>query len=201
MENGSQIENIWKIILRHWEREREREIDELSQIKSLKKISINIENWKPFLLKDLFIIKRGKRIVRDEDYKTEIIDDFKIPVITPTTNNNSIDGFYNESNSGGNVLVCGGEALGMFTTYHKKPIWVMDRSRILKCKYEKFNEFIALFFIPILNANMFRFSYGRSANPNHIENLMIKLPADSNGQPDWEYMENYIKSLPYSKYI
>ena len=152
-------------------------------------------------MKDLFIIKRGKRIVRDEDYKTEIIDDFKIPVITPTTNNNSIDGFYNESNSGGNVLVCGGEALGMFTTYQKKPIWVMDRSRILKCKYEKFNEFIALFFIPILNCNMYRFSYGRSANPNHIENLIIKLPADSNGQPDWEYMENYIKSLPYSKYI
>jgi hypothetical protein len=25
------------------------------------------------------------------------------------------------------------------------------------------------------------------------------LPVDENNQPDWQFMEDYIKSLPYSK--
>lgn len=27
--------------------------------------------------------------------------------------------------------------------------------------------------------------------------ITIKLPATSDGEPDWQWMENYIKSLPY----
>ena len=29
----------------------------------------------------------------------------------------------------------------------------------------------------------------------------IKLPVTSSGEPDWQFMEDYIKSLPYSKNI
>jgi hypothetical protein len=29
----------------------------------------------------------------------------------------------------------------------------------------------------------------------------IKLPIKSDGSPDWKFMENYIKSLPYSANI
>ena len=29
----------------------------------------------------------------------------------------------------------------------------------------------------------------------------IKLPVKSDGTPDWEFIENYIKSLPYSANI
>ena len=29
----------------------------------------------------------------------------------------------------------------------------------------------------------------------------IKLPVISDGTPDWEFIENYIKSLPYSANI
>lgn len=29
------------------------------------------------------------------------------------------------------------------------------------------------------------------------KNMEIKLPVDSNGEPDWQFMENYIKALPY----
>lgn len=27
---------------------------------------------------------------------------------------------------------------------------------------------------------------------------VIKLPIDNNGKPEWQFMEDYIKSLPYS---
>jgi len=29
-------------------------------------------------------------------------------------------------------------------------------------------------------------------------NSKIKLPVDDNGNPDWEFMEDFIKSLSYS---
>ena len=32
-----------------------------------------------------------------------------------------------------------------------------------------------------------------------IEDTDIKLPVTPNGEPDWRFMEDYIKSLPYSK--
>lgn len=58
-----------------------------------------------------------------------------------------------------------------------------------------------MFLITLFNFHSEKFSYGNSANPSYIERLIIKLPVDSNGNPDWKYMEDYIKSLPYSKYI
>ena len=199
MENENQIDNIWKIILKHWERERE--IDELYQSKNLNQKNIlNLDNWKWFSLGELFKVTRGQRIVRKQDYEENPEGEFNIPVITTTTGNNGIDGYYTKHNSNGNVLITCGEVSGMFTTYQESPIWALDTVRILEPKF-KFNKILALFLIPILNANMFRFSYGRKAKPSHVRNIKIKLPADSNGQPDWEYMENYIKSLPYSKYI
>lgn len=30
---------------------------------------------------------------------------------------------------------------------------------------------------------------------------MIKLPVNSSGKPDWQFMEEYIKSLPFSSQI
>ena len=37
-------------------------------------------------------------------------------------------------------------------------------------------------------------------NGERIEwkNPIIKLPVDKDGKPDWQFMEDYIKSLPYS---
>ena len=32
---------------------------------------------------------------------------------------------------------------------------------------------------------------------DRVRNLIIKVPITSAGEPDWQYMENYIKSLPY----
>ena len=73
--------------------------------------------------------------------------------------------------------------------------------RILKPKYNFLNKYVAFFLIPLLNANMIKFSYGLKAKPKDIKKINIKLPVDKYGNPDWKFMEDYIKSLPYSKYL
>lgn len=55
--------------------------------------------------------------------------------------------------------------------------------------------------VSLLNMERFRYSYGRAYVMNLISDTVIKLPADSDGAPDWNFMENYIKSLPYSDRI
>ena len=57
-----------------------------------------------------------------------------------------------------------------------------------------------LFFATIINYESFRFCYGRNCT-NGIDNLKIKLPVDDNEKPDYQFMKNYIKSLPFSNKI
>lgn len=165
-------------------------------------------NWVEFKIGDIFSVKRGKRIVRDIDYFTYKTGEYKYPVITSTTVNNGVDGYYNKSNCPKNTLVCGGEASGMFTTYQEEECWVMDRARILTPKNNiLMNKYVGLFLATILKQNQYKYCYGRSANPDDIENLIVQLPAKNN-LPDYKYMESYIRSLwggslktsvPYSK--
>ena len=63
------------------------------------------------------------------------------------------------------------------------------------------NQYIAQFLIAILDKERYRYSFGRKYNKAAITSTKIKLPSKSDGSPDWEFMENYIKSLPYSANI
>jgi hypothetical protein len=59
-----------------------------------------------------------------------------------------------------------------------------------------------LFLITILNANKYKYFYGRGiVIKKYIKEETIKLPIDSQNNPDWQFMENYIKQLPYSDKI
>lgn len=61
------------------------------------------------------------------------------------------------------------------------------------------NRFNAMFLIAILDQERYRYSYGRKYKPSGTR---IKLPAIKNAkgeyEPDWQWMEDYIKGLPYS---
>lgn len=165
---------------------------------------IDFTNWKDFSIGDLFNIKRGKRIVKNIDFFNYKVRDYIYPVVTASTLNNSIDGYYNNYNCIENTIVCGGEASGFFATYQDEKCWVMDRSRIFvpKENIKKYiNKYTAIFLVTIFKKEMFKYSYGRSANPKHIANTIIKLPTDKNGNPNWNYMKNFIKNISFSDKI
>lgn len=64
------------------------------------------------------------------------------------------------------------------------------------------NKYTASFLTTIIDKEMYRFSYGRAVYSNVAEKLEIKLPVvPGTNIPDWQFMEDYIKSLPYSKNI
>jgi hypothetical protein len=62
------------------------------------------------------------------------------------------------------------------------------------------NKYVALFISTIINAEQYRYNYGRKCSQERMRKSHIKLPS-KNGIPDFEFMESYIKSLPYSSSI
>lgn len=59
------------------------------------------------------------------------------------------------------------------------------------------NPHTAMFILSVLNNERYKYSYGRPFVKEHIEDTFLPLPTDKNGNPDWAFIEAYIKSLKY----
>jgi len=60
------------------------------------------------------------------------------------------------------------------------------------------DSFNGLFIATIISKNKYKYNFGRKAFRKNYSNDKIKLPVDNESNPDWQFMEDYIKSLPYS---
>jgi hypothetical protein len=73
--------------------------------------------------------------------------------------------------------------------------------KVYTIRHKKLNKYNALFICSILNKNIYKYSYGRARILDKIKEEDILLPINKYKEIDWEYMENYIKSLPYGDLI
>ena len=72
-----------------------------------------------------------------------------------------------------------------------------DRVRVLIPRFDM-NKFIGMFLIGIMQLEKYRYNYGRTWGAKRIRESKIELPLTKTGEIDWKFMEDYIKSLPYS---
>lgn len=155
------------------------------------------ELWREYSLGTLFHIVKGKRLT-----KADMIPG-NINFLGAISENNGIrekieTGYFWQPNCitvnyNGSV----GEAF-----YQSEPFWASDDVNVLYAKdYWELNKYIAMFLITIIKADKYRFGYGRKWTMEKMKETVIKLPCLADGTPDFIYMENYIKSLPYSDRI
>ena len=58
------------------------------------------------------------------------------------------------------------------------------------------NKYVGLYITTIINFNEnYKWGYGRQCRVGDSKEIVIKLPALNNGEPDFKYMEEYIKSI------
>lgn len=57
---------------------------------------------------------------------------------------------------------------------------------------------IAIFVSTVIEVDRYRWGYGRKWRPARMPSSIIELPADENGQPHWEWMEKYVRTLEQS---
>ena len=55
-----------------------------------------------------------------------------------------------------------------------------------------------MFLITLIKKEKYRYNFGRKWGLERMNKTIIMLPVDDNNNPDWQFMEDYIKSLPYS---
>ncbi len=174
------------------------ELSELVSNKPLSKIEfdLDITNWHYFSLEDIFEITGSKTTPKKEVQESGI---GKYPYITTSTMNNGVEGFYDYKTDIGNILTIDSAVKG-FCSYQAEDFSASDHVEKLIPKFEM-NTYTALFLQTLINMEQFRYSYGRKFNQIRIRNTKIKLPISSKGEPDWQFMEDYIKSLPYSSSV
>lgn len=166
---------------------------------------LNVSVWKDFKINSLFDVELSKGDIKEDD-----VEEGNIPLVSSGSQNNGIVKYINSEGDGiANIFNGNKITVDMFcqTFYHPSDFYSVSHGRvnILTAKYKDFNKYMALFITTILNQEQYRFSYGRAVYSNVFRNMVIKLPAiqnqDGSYSPDWEYMEKYIKSLPYGDLI
>jgi hypothetical protein len=157
------------------------------------KIWLKIDTWKYVNLIDLFDIGST-----NDNLIWKLTLGWKTPYITSSEMNNWITNYVQEkSNFWANTITANRwGSVGFFfyqpINYLATPVDV----RILIPKF-KLNSYIWMFLTTIFQKEKFRFNYSRKMWTDRLKELKIKLPF-KNWKPDWQFMEEFIKSLPYS---
>lgn len=165
-----------------------------------KKYEINTQDWEPFILKDIFTINRGKTLTSDD--KEYYIGN--IPCVNGTSTNNGVLCYLSEDiekkgfkkQPVPSLSLCRVGTSGL-TFVQNKPYYIADNAFCLKLKEQK-NIYVYLFLSVLLNKECVKYCYGRTISSEKYMQTHIKLPVAPSGEPDWQFMEDYIKSLPYS---
>jgi len=162
--------------------------------KKVKKVSlrkVETKNWEKFVIGALFKnnFKRGMRLIEIDRTKGDI------QYYSASSKNNGLTDMI------ANPIFIEKDAL-IYSTfgdsfYVEGEFTASDEITILK--HPEMNKYNGLFIATILKENKYKYGFGRKAFLNKLLKDTIKLPADEEGNPDWKFMEKYIKSLPYSK--
>lgn len=169
-------------------------IDQATKKPSHKNIvSLKNSEWKFFNIEEIFKVKGSKSHTKEE---IKLYDTGKYPFVVTSSQNNGIEGFYDHYTESGGVLTIDSATVGS-CFYQELNFSASDHVEKLEPKFN-INRSIAMFLVTIINMEQFRYGYGRKFAQMRIKKTDIKLPVTKDGKPDWEFMEYYIKSLPYS---
>lgn len=162
-----------------------------------KREELKIAEWNSYRMGSLFDFEKGKRLTKADMVPGEV------NYLGAVSENNGVREKIETSyfwkpncitvNYNGSV----GEAF-----YQAEPFWASDDVNVLYAKqFWTLNQYIAMFIITVVKANRYRFGYGRKWTLEKMKDTVIKLPGKEDGAPDFAYMEEYIKALPYSDRI
>lgn len=170
---------------------------------------LRLQEWMRFKLGDLFLIKKGKRLTSVEQTDGDTV------YIGAVDSNNGVTNHIGQEpiHEGNTISISYNGSVGE-AFYQPEPYWATDDVNALYSTYEGFNKYIGLFMASVIRHEKYRFCYGRKWTLENMKNTEICLPVkrdannvpvvDDNKEfseegyiPDWDFMESYIKNLPY----
>ena len=149
--------------------------------------------WGEFYLNEIFDITPTKNGI-DKIKLAGHGGDF--PYITRTELNNGVNSFVNSQDdyiiNSGNCITVGLDTQTAF--YQDADFYTGQNIQVLRNK--NLNEYNAKFIIPMLKNTLSIFNWGgNGATLTRLKRSRIILPVDKNNNPDYKFMEEYVKNI------
>ena len=175
----------------------QRKIDALSYIKGNSTV-IDSSAWKDFELQEIFYIQSPEK--RFNANALNILEEQvegSFPYVIRSQNNNGIKGYIVEDKkylSPRYTFSLGQDTGTIF--FQEKNYFTGDKIKVLTLKDYVPNLYTGLFLISIIKIPFSQFRWGvDSFDEEILKKVRIKLPVNANGEPDFNFMEKYIRAL------
>ena len=160
--------------------------------------SLDISGWDEFRVGDLFdTIYKVVSYDGDELESADTWSEKTIPYVTRTDLDNGVKSLVLRAGltnvEAGNAIVIGDTT----STISYQPSPFVAGEHIVAARASWMNKFTGLFITCLLRQERYRYSYGRAYKLDSIRDTVLRLPSTVDGKLDWQWMEDYIKSLPY----
>ncbi len=144
----------------------------------------NVE-WREFKISEIFRNYHGKRLIEKQRTKG------KVPLLTAGESNNGIASFIgNKAVSYENFI-----SIDMFGNSFYHPYEACGDDNIYFFLNKEISKYVKIFFVCCINRQKSKYSYGKQFRQKNADNCKIMLPIDSKGNPNWHFMESYMKAI------
>lgn len=152
-------------------------------------VSLDGVKWAPFFIEDLFEISPGKRLTKND------MKPGTTPFIGASETNNGVTQWVSNDNSSKDRDVLGVNYNGSVCVgfYHPYHCLFSDDVKRLRLPDKEQAKHIYLFVKTAIEMQRSKYSYGYKFNEQRMERQIILLPVDNNGNPDYQFMELYMK--------
>ena len=151
---------------------------------------IDISQWKPFAIEKLFTVVKGTRLTKAN------MRDGEIRFIGASAINNGVTAQIankEKLHPANTITITYNGSVGE-AFYQDKEFWASDDVNVLYPKFEM-NQYTALFIIPLLKSAGRKYAFIDKWKKETMEKDSIMLPVDETGNPDFAYMESYMRNL------
>lgn len=130
------------------------------------------------------------------DLPSNKINDFVLPAITCTTENNGISCYVKKENATifkNCISVAANGDAPVF--YQSNEFTILQDAYVIDFKDKKLNKKENLFFTALLKKALKKFDWANKSSWERVKNENILLPTTHNGEIDFEFMESFVAEL------
>lgn len=160
-------------------------------------VSLKDRKWKEFYISQIFSHVTNSRAYHKDKLKIDYSNK-GIAYITRTNKNNGLEEIVNKAKlenlpNSKNTLSLGAEN----ATFFFQPYDYITGNKMYVLESKNINKQIGLFLQLVLNSSIrgCGFGFATGLTGSRAKNRQFLLPINNEGDPDWNFMENYVKQI------